>query len=214
VKPAAFASLAVIALSAGCVHFRLRDGPGHVDLARPPPAIEARGATLPRPTTDRALVLMPGVLGGVGVRQSDNGAIREAGLGVELSIYATHVHLSDTALGNKGRDYGFDHGPQAWGINLGWTPSATRSPAQVNHQPSAYVEAQWWHGLDPREPVLLGVAAGVAFTPDDPRRARTAVQIAPMLGPLYGRFQVLLDGNIGFELGVAVKIPVILSWAP
>ena len=37
---------------------------------------------------------------------------------------------------------------------------------------------------------------------------------APLLGPFYGRFQVLLDGNIAFEVGLAVKIPVILSWGP
>jgi len=208
------AGLAVIALLSGCAHFRLRDGPGDVDLARPPSAIEARGATSPRPTNDRALVLLPGVLGGLGVRQGDNGAVREAGLGFELSIHPTHVHLSDTALGNERRDYGFEQRSQAWGVNLGWTPSATRSPAQVNHQPSAYVEAQWWHQLDPQEVIPLGVAAGVAFTPDDPRRARTAVQIAPMLGPLYGRFQVLLDGNLAWEVGLAVKVPIVISWAP
>jgi hypothetical protein len=208
------AGLAVVALLTGCAHFRLRDGPGDVDLARPPPVIEARGATLPRPTIDRALVVSPGVLAGLGTRQGDNGAIREAGLGFELSISATHVHLSETALDNEGRDYGFDQRLLAWGVNLGWTPSATRSPGQVNHQPSAYVEAQWWHDLDPQEPIPLGVAAGVAFTPDDSRRARTAVQIAPMLGPLYTRFQFLLDGNIAFEVGLALKIPVVLSWGP
>jgi hypothetical protein len=207
VRRAGVAGLAAIALSAGCVHLRLRDGPGDVDLARPPPAIEARGATLPRPTRDRALVLSPGVLAGMGVREVDSGASREAGLGLELGIYATHIKLNEMVLGNAGRDYGYGAHPQAWGINLGWTPSATRSAGHASHQPSAYVEAQWRYEFE-------GVAAGVAFTPGDSRRARTAVQVAPMLGPFYGRLQVLLDGNIAFELGVALKIPVVISWGP
>ena len=201
------AGLVAIALLSGCAHFRLRDGPGEVDLARPPPAIEARGATLPRPTLDRALVLSPGVLAGAGARQVDSGMSRESGLGFELGIYATHVKLAETILGDAGRDYGYGENPRAWGINLGWTPSATRSPDHASHQPTAYVEGQWRSELE-------GLAAGVAFTPGDARRARTAVQIAPMWGPFYGRFQVLLDGNIAFEVGVAVKVPVILSWAP
>jgi hypothetical protein len=201
------AGLAVIALLTGCAHFRLRDGPGDVDLARPPPAIEARGATLPRPTLDRALAVSPGVLAGAGARQLDSGMTREAGLGFELGIYATHVKLAETVLAREKRDYGFGDHPRAWGINLGWTPSATRSAGHASHQPAAYVEGQW-------QSELGGVAAGMAFTPGDSRRSRTAVQIAPMWGPAYGRFQVLLDGNIAFEVGLALKIPVILSWGP
>jgi len=200
------AGMAVIALLAGCAHFRLRDGPGDVDLSRPPPAIDARGATLPRPTLDRALALSPGVLAGAGARQLDSGMTREAGLGFELGVYATHVKLADRILADTKRDYGYGDPPTAWGINLGWTPSATRS-GQTDHQPAAYVEAQGWYEAG-------GVAAGVAFTPGDSRRARTALQIAPLLGPFYGRFQVLLDGNIAFEVGLALKIPVILSWGP
>ena len=200
------AGMAVIALLAGCAHFRLRDGPGDVDLSRPPPAIDARGATLPRPTLDRAPALSPGVLAGAGARQLDSGMTREAGLGFELGVYATHVKLADRILADTKRDYGYGDHPTAWGINLGWTPPATRS-GQTDHQPAAYVEAQGWYAAG-------GVAAGVAFTPGDSRRARTALQIAPLLGPFYGRFQVLLDGNIAFEVGLALKIPVILSWGP
>jgi len=204
---AGVAGLAVIASLTGCAHVRLRDGPGDVDLARPPSAIDARGATLPRPTLDRALALSPGVLVGAGARQLDSGMTREAGLGFELGIYATHVQLADRVLINEKRDYGYGDHPTAWGINLGWTPTATRTHGQTDHQPAAYVEAQGWYEGG-------GVAAGLAFTPGDSRRGRTAIQIAPLLGPFYGRFQVLLDGNIAFEIGLALKIPVILSWGP
>jgi hypothetical protein len=197
--------LIVVALSTGCVHLRLSDGPGDVDLARPPPAIAARGATLPRPPRDPALVVSPGVMAGVAARHTDRAFSSDAGLGFELGIYATRVNLSDTVLEGKAPDYGFGPDAQAWGINLGFTPSATRSPQQKTHQPSAYVEAQWRCDL-------AGVAAGAAFTPWDSRRALTAVQVTPMYGPLYARVQVLLDGNLACELGVALKIPIVVSW--
>lgn len=191
------------ALAGGCVHVRLRDSAGDVDLGRPPAALAARGATLPRPPSDRALVVSPGVLVGAGARRAEGVVTREHGLGVELGLYATRIRLDEFMLDGARPDYGFGE-LQAWGLNLGWTPSSTRSSVE-NHQPSAYAEGQWRRDF-------AGLAAGIAFTPEDPRRARTAVQITPLFGPAYARVQALLDGNFAFEVGVAIKFPVLISW--
>jgi hypothetical protein len=204
VKGAACLSVAVAALASGCVHLRLRDGAGDVDLGRPPPALAARGATLPRPPWDRALVVSPGVLVGAGVRSAEGVVTRERGVGFELGLYATRIRLDEMMLDGERLDYGFGPVFQAWGVNLGWNPPATRSSVE-SHQPSAYIEAQWR-----RE--LAGLAAGVAFTPEDARRVRTALQITPLLGPAYARVQLLLDGNVAFEVGIAIKLPVLISW--
>jgi hypothetical protein len=197
-------ALAVVLLSA-CVHVRLGDGPGDADLARPPAAIAARGATLAKPASDCALVVSPGILAGAGARRGDGVTSREGGLGLEVSVYATRVKLGEMVFGDNAPDYAFVG--DAWGMNLGWTPTQTRSGPLENHQPSAYVEAQWR-----RE--LAGVAVGAAFTPEDPHRARSAIQATTMLGPAYARVQTLLDGNFAFEVGLAFKMRIAFSWAP
>jgi hypothetical protein len=189
-------------LAGGCLHLRLRDGAGDVEVGRPPPALAARGATLPRPPWDRALVVSPGVLVGAGARHAEGVVIREHGLGFELGLYATRVKLDEMVFDGKSPDYGFAE--DAWGLNLGWTPPETRSSVPRN-QPSTYVEGQWRHEL-------AGLAAGLAFTPEDAGRARTAFQVTPLLGPAYARVQILLDGNFAFEVGLAIKFPVVISW--
>jgi len=44
------------------------------------------------------------------------------------------------------------------------------------------------------------------------RRATTGVQLTPLWGPLYLRLQLLFDGTAVFEAGLAVKVPVLLSF--
>ena len=202
------AAMAIVAatLAAGCAHLRLRDGAGDVDLDRPPPVLAARGATLPRPPVDHALVLTPGLLTGAGAREGDGTLLRQAGLGFELGIALTHVTVGDVVRANGNLDYGFGADRRAWGLNLGVTPSLTRIGYQTHLQPLAYVEGQWRSDL-------TALAAGVAFTPNDARRARTGVQVTPAYGPAYARVLVLLDGNVAFEVGVTLKFPVVLSWA-
>jgi hypothetical protein len=202
----AAAGVVAAVLSVGCAHVRLHDGPGEVDLGRPPPALAARGATLPARTIDRAVVVSPGVLAGLGAREVGDGDMHgAASLGFELGVHATHVKMSELAKGGS-RDFGFPD-VAGWGVNFGWTPYQTRTPAQRSHQPSMYLEGQW-------RKELVGLAAGVAFTPEDSRRERTGFQVTPLAGPFYGRLQVLLDGNVALEFGLAVKIPVVFSWGP
>ena len=198
--------MAVVLLS-GCVHVRLGDGPGDADLARPPAAIAARGATLAKPASDRAVEVSPGILAGAGARRGDGVTSREGGLGLELSVYATRVKLGEMVLGDEAPDYEFIGDANAWGINLGWTPTQMRSGPLESHQPSAYVEAQWRRAL-------TGVAVGAAFTPEDPRRARSAIQVTTMFGPAYARMQTLLDGNLALEVGLAFKMRIAFSWGP
>jgi len=204
VKAAAAAGLAA-ALSLGCAHVRLHEGPGDVDLEHAPPALAARGATLPARTLDRAVVVSPGLMAGVGARDGDDDMHGEAGIGLELGVHATRVSMSEM-VEDDSRDYGF---PDAtgWGVNVGWTPYWARTPLQKSHQPSMYVEAQW-------RGELQGLALGAAFTPEDARRSRTGFQLTPLFGPFYGRLQVLLDGNVAVEFGVALKFPVVISWGP
>jgi hypothetical protein len=161
---------------------------------------------LPARTIDRAVVLSPGVLAGLGAREVGDGDMHgAASLGFELGAHTTRVKMSELDKDGS-RDYGF-RDMAGWGVNFGWTPYQTRTPAQRSHQPSMYLEAQWrWY--------LLGLAAGAAFTPEDSRRERTGFQVTPLAGPFYGRLQVLLDGNVALELGVAIKFPVVFSWGP
>jgi hypothetical protein len=52
-------------------------------------------------------------------------------------------------------------------------------------------------------------AAGAAFSPGEWTKARTGLQLTPLLGPFYGRLQWLLDGGMALEFGVAIKFPVL-----
>jgi hypothetical protein len=204
VKAAAAAGLAA-ALALGCAHVRLSEGPGDVDLERAPPALAARGATLPARTVDRAVVVSPGLMAGVGARGAGDEMHGEAGIGAELGVYTTRVSVSEMVEGNS-RDYGF-RDMAGWGVNVGWTPYWARTSVPKGHQPSTYVEAQWRKDF-------YGLAVGAAFTPEDARRERAGFQLTPMFGPFYGRLQVLLDGNVAVEFGVALKFPVVISWGP
>ena len=91
-------------------------------------------------------------------------------------------------------------------MNVGWTPPETRTLKPAVPQPAMYVELQGRYQL------FWGLAAGAALTPGDGRAARNGVQLAELFGPLYLRQQVLFDGSFAISAGIAVKLPVTLSF--
>jgi hypothetical protein len=189
--------------SIGCAHVQLGGTvPGQVDLWRPPNAPAAPGALLAPPAPEPTLVVSPGVLAGTGVREAAGAGQGEAALGFELGLYWTRVTPNDRAP--AGEAPGFTRPRSALGLNLGWTPTALRSGRSA-HQPTTYVELQargdWW-----------GLALGAALSPAEWTRARTGFQLTPLSGPFYLRLQAMLDGSLSIELGVAIKIPVLISF--
>ena len=66
--------------------------------------------------------------------------------------------------------------------------------------------------LQGRYRFFYGLAAGVAVTPGDGRAARNGVQLAELFGPFYLRQQVLFDGSFAISGGVALKLPIMLSF--
>jgi hypothetical protein len=66
--------------------------------------------------------------------------------------------------------------------------------------------------LQGRYQFFYGLAAGVAVTPGDGRAGRNGVQLAELVGPFYLRQQVLFDSSFAISAGVAVKLPVTLSF--
>jgi hypothetical protein len=99
---------------------------------------------------------------------------------------------------------GFSRPRSAVGLNLGWTPAELRS-RRSDHHPTTYVELQGRHDF-------WGLAFGVALSPGEWSRARSGVQLPPLCGPFYLRLQSAFDGSLAIELGVAIKIPVLISF--
>jgi hypothetical protein len=203
---AVMAALLPVAGTLGCAHFAVGgERPGAVDLARPPAVPAARGATLPGRPVATALAVSPGVLAGAGWRGvTRDGNNWEAALGFELGLHRARVKRLETTEDAQ-HDFGFE--PDAWwGVNLGWTPAATRTEAPGPFlPPSTYVELQW-------SSLTHGLAGGVALAPGDLRRERTGLQVVPFSGPLYWRFQLLFDGTFVTELGLALKVPLLISF--
>ena len=148
-------------------------------------------------------MLSPGVLAGLGSREFDGRSQNESALGFELGLYWTRLTFAETSLRGEAPSY-YRPDQAALGLNLGWTPTQTRS-GEADHQPTSYAEVQW-------RTALYGLAAGAAFSPGEWTKARTALQLTPLLGPFYGRVQWLLDGGMALEFGVAIKFPVLFSF--
>jgi len=144
----------------------------------------------------------PGVLGGTGAREAAGAAQAEAALGFELGLYWTRVTPDDKTL--VGDTPWFSRPRSAFGLNLGWTPTELRS-GRSDHQPTTYVELQGRQDL-------WGLALGVALSPGEWTRARSGVQLTPLCGPFYLRLQSMFDGSLSIELGVAIKIPILISF--
>jgi hypothetical protein len=200
------ALLACVAGAAnGCWYARLgADPPGHVDLAKPPAALAARGVTLPEPAWSPTLAISPGVLAGLGAHAAAAGSTRaETGLGFELGLYGTATKRGEVSIPGK-RDW--DLADHAVGVNLGWTPSQTRTAGAGPHAPTAYLEAQWRYQL-------AGVAAGVAASPGAAGGAHPGVQVTPLWGPFYLRaLWQPSGGGVTVEAGVAIKVPGLLAF--
>jgi hypothetical protein len=207
----AASAAALLAFAPGmfsCVHLPIRDaGPGTIDLWQPPAALAAPGATLPRRPPATAVAVSPGVLAGAGWRNIRGGGNSGgASLGFELGLHRARVRRTET-----GEDGQLDFGGERdawWGVNVGWTPSETRTSSTSSRAilpPSMYVELQWSR-------LVYGLAAGAALSPGDLRRERAGLQVVPMSGPLFLRLQLLLDGTFATELGVALKLPVLISF--
>ncbi|HXU60382.1 MAG TPA: hypothetical protein VN962_01685 [Polyangia bacterium] len=193
--------MAVVTVTIGCANIQVGGTlPGRVDLWRPPNAPAATGATLAPPAPEPTLIVSPGVLGGTGVRETAGIAQAEAGLGFELGLYWTRVTPDETAI--AGHAPGFSRPRAAVGLNLGWTPAELRS-GRRDHQPTTYVELQGRQDF-------WGLAFGVALSPGEWSRARSGVQLTPLCGPFYLRLQSTFDGSLAIELGVAIKIPVLI----
>jgi hypothetical protein len=194
---------ASIAATMGCASYQIGATlPGKVDLWQPPSAPAARGATPAAPAPQHTLVISPGALAGTGVRETAGVWQNEAALGLELGLYWTRVTPDETVL--AGDSLGFSRPRSAFGLNLGWTPSALRSGSS-EHQAKTYLELQGRRDL-------WGLALGVALSPGDATRARTGLQLTPLWGPFYLRVQTMFDGALSLELGVALKVPVLLSF--
>jgi hypothetical protein len=194
---------AVVATTVGCANVQSGGRlPGKVDLWRPPDAPAARGATPAPPAPEPTLMVSPGVLAGTGARETARAVQAEAALGFELGLYGTRVTPDEKAL--VGETPGSTRPRSAFGLNLGWTPTKLRS-GRSDHQPTSYVELQGRR-------VFWGLAVGVALSPGEWTRARSGVQATPLCGPFYLRLQTMFDGSLSVELGVAIKIPALVSF--
>ena len=184
----------------GCALYQI-GGPsaGHVELWQPPSAPAARGAGIAAPASEPTLVLSPGVLAGLGSREVDGRSQNESAVGFELGLYWTRLTFAETSLRGEAPRYRPDKA--ALGLNLGWTPTQLRS-GFADHQPTSYAEVQW-------RTALYGLAAGAALSPGEWTKARTALQVTPLLGPFYARVQWLFDGGMALEIGFAIKFPVL-----
>lgn len=194
---------AFVAATVGCANFQIGGAlPGKVDLWQPPNAVAAQGATLAPPAPEPTLIISPGVLAGTGARETAGGSQAEAALGFELGLYWTRVTPDEKVL--AGEALGFTRPRSTLGLNLGWTPTELRS-GRSDHQSTTYVELQGRHDF-------WGLAAGVALSPGEWTRARSGVQLTPLCGPFYLRLQSMFDGSLSIELGVAIKVPVLISF--
>jgi len=194
---------AFVAAAVGCANFQIGGAlPGKVDLWQPPDAPAARGSMLAPPAPEPTLIVSPGVLAGTGARETAGAAQAEAALGFELGLYWTQVTPHEKIL--AGETPSFTRPSSALGVNLGWTPNQLRS-GRSDHQPTTYVELQERHDL-------WGLAVGVAVSPGEWTRARSGVQLTPLCGPFYLRLQSTFDGSLSTELGVAIKVPVLMSF--
>ena len=191
----------------GCALYRIGGAsPGHVELWQPPSAPAAHGATIAAPAPEPTLVVSPGVLAGLrstAIDGESRGSHNGAALGFELGLSWTRLVFEETALpGEAPSDDRRDK--SALGLNLGWTPTQLQSGSAL-HQPTTYVELQW-------RTILYGLAAGVAFSPGESSNARTGLQLTPLLGPFYSRLEWLFDGSMAFEIGLAIKFPLLFSF--
>ena len=59
---------------------------------------------------------------------------------------------------------------------------------------------------------MWGLAFGVALSPGEWTRARSGFQLTPLCGPFYLRLQSMFDGSLSIDLGVAIKIPILISF--
>jgi hypothetical protein len=194
--------VAAVMASSGCLYAQLgRDRPGHVDLQVPPPVLPARGTLPAEPVGGPAVIVSPGVLADVGTRIADGASHGEAALAFELGVYFTRATPAAIIMADETNHRRF--GDWQLGVNVGWTPAAARSWTPPVAPPSMFVEVQGRYEF-------YGLAAGVALTPGDAREARTGFQLAELLGPLYIRQQLLLDGSFAITLGIAVKVPIVL----
>jgi len=188
----------------GCVHRQIGGGqPGHVVLEQPPAVLAARGTLPAKPLPAPAVVVSAGAILDWGERCSGSCA-PEGTLGFELGLYFTRVNRGETFQASDPHDIG--RVPWELGVNVGWTPPETRTLTLAVPQPTMYVELQG------RYHFFFGLAAGVAVTPGDGRAGRNGVQLAEMLGPFYLRQQLLFDSSFALSAGVAVKLPVTLSF--
>ena len=202
---AAKVGVTVIAFATfGCLHMQVgRDRPGHVALAAPPAALVARGTLPAEPVPAPAIVVSAGAMLDWGARCLDGACRREGALGFELGLYFTRVTLAQITTNQRDPDYSWS----LWslGVNVGWTPPETRTFTPAVPQPAMYAEVQGRYGV-------YGLAAGAAITPGDGRAARNGFQLAELWGPVYLREQVLLDGSFAISLGLALKVPVTISF--
>jgi hypothetical protein len=179
--------------------------PGHVELAEPPAALAARGTLPAAPVPSPAVIISGGAMLDGGTRCVATICRGEGTVGLELGLYFTRVTRAEVVARPEPSDTYVP--PWQLGLNVGWTPAEARTSMTPVPPPVMYVEAQGRvdHGL-------YGLAAGVALTPGDGRDARNGFQIAELLGPLYLRQQLLLDGSYAISGGVAVKVPVLVSF--
>jgi hypothetical protein len=45
-----------------------------------------------------------------------------------------------------------------------------------------------------------------------PANGRSGVQLTPLCGPFYLRLQSMFDGSLSIELGLAIKVPILVSF--
>ncbi len=148
-------------------------------------------------------MLSPGVLAGLRSTEIDGASHNGTALGFELGLYLDAARLRGEVPLRKGAELHARTSPRSASTSDGRPPSSSPVPPITN--PTTYVELQW-------RTVLYGLAAGVAFSPGESNKARTGLQLTPLLGPFYARLDWRFDGGMALEIGVAIKFPMLFSF--
>lgn len=175
--------------SCACGHTHsARNAPGHIDVRKPPEAIERRGVEEPADPGEQMVVVSAGALGGGGVAFGGDQDARAAyGLGPEVSIgYGTR----DRSHAN---DILFIYPERSAGVNLGWTPLSGEGEGLGPLYGELY-----YHEL------ITWLSGGWVWDPND--RAH-GPQLTISTLALYVRATHLFDLGTQIQGGIALKLP-------
>lgn len=183
-------------LLAGCetIH-STHNAPGIIAVMTPPAAPSARAVERPADPGEHVLVWNAGALGGLGFASSSHdGDTGVRSVSVESSVHlgtSKYSHPIDGGLSALG------DGPR-WGLNVGWTSGNAARPA---HE-AVYGEIQYTNSF------IYSFSAGWAVDVD---RSRQGPQFTASFLPLYVRTTTMLGGGTSGEVGLVIKIPLVIS---